>query len=338
MVPVTGVEAADEGGGRTIASLYHTREERRSPEGMELMDGVSMGVLLEVEAGYAEQGDESESDVVLATFELGIDAELTEAVSGHVLLLWEEDDTEPIDLDEGYITLGETEAVPLFLKAGKMYVPFGSFHSHFISDPLTLELGETRESAVLVGYGNEWATLSVGAFNGDIEGDSEENHADDLVASLSVTPSDGVEFGVSWISDLGDSDVLQEGLLENVQTNGYSDVAALGAYLHVEVAKVVLDIEYIGAIEDFSPGQLGAAAAKPSTWNVELAVTPFDALELAAKSEGSDDFPDQPELQYGLAASYGLTENMTLAAEYLRGEFDEMPDRDMLTAQMAMEF
>ncbi|MEE8300436.1 MAG: LbtU family siderophore porin [Desulfatiglandales bacterium] len=113
--------------------------------------------------------DERSSDIVLATVELGVDADIAKHVKGHILFLFEEDDTEPIEVDEGIISIDGEDVLPLYLNAGTMYVPFGRFESHFISDPLTLELGETRESAVLGGFANDWVELSLGTFNGDID-------------------------------------------------------------------------------------------------------------------------------------------------------------------------
>ena len=57
------------------------------------------------------------------------------------------------------------------------------------------------------------------------------------------------------------------------------------------------------------------------------------------KLEGSDAFPDMPETQYGLAATYALTEKATLALEYLHGTFEEEVDsRDLVTSQVAVAF
>jgi hypothetical protein len=112
---------------------------------------VTLSGVVEVEAASSEDfAGADTSDITLATVELGLDAEITEWVNAHLLLLWEEDDTEPMDLDEGTITLGNLEKFPLYLTAGKMYVPFGAFESNMISDPLPLELGENRESVKLV--------------------------------------------------------------------------------------------------------------------------------------------------------------------------------------------
>ena len=76
--------------------------------------------LIEVEAftmdGY---NGEDESDIVLATVELGVDAQIADWVSGQIVLLWEEDDTEPMDVDVGTITLGNMEMFPVYLTAVK---------------------------------------------------------------------------------------------------------------------------------------------------------------------------------------------------------------------------
>ncbi|MCK5738342.1 LbtU family siderophore porin [bacterium] len=158
------------------------------------LDRITISGVLEAEAGYTStdydepsESDENESDAALATMEFGIDAELNEYVSGHALFLWEEDDTEPVDLDEGFITISGGDVMPLYLSAGKMYVPFGNFESTMISDPLTLELGETRESAIQVGFESEGFYGSVYVFNGDIDEDGEDSHIDNFGANAGFT-------------------------------------------------------------------------------------------------------------------------------------------------------
>lgn len=186
-------------------------------EGIVLGPGIRAGVLLEVEASVGKEGGEDISDVALATFELGIDAELNELVSGHVLLLWEEGDTEPIDLDEGTITIGGSEDMPFSITAGKLYVPFGRFNSHFVSDPITLELAETRESAVILGYAQGMIEIQIGAFNGDLNEEGDDDDVDDIVASVILSPIESLSFGVSWISDIGEAGGMEEGLAEAVE-------------------------------------------------------------------------------------------------------------------------
>jgi len=54
-------------------------------------------------------------------------------------------------VDEGTITIGNADVTPIYLTAGRMYIPFGNFESNMISDPITLTMSETREEAFQLG-------------------------------------------------------------------------------------------------------------------------------------------------------------------------------------------
>lgn len=317
------------------------------------LDRISIAGLIEVEAGYEDIDfddpaveDEDSSDLTLATVELGIDVDFIKHVSGHVLLLWEEDDTEPLDVDEAYIRLDGEDVLPLYLQAGKMYVPFGKFDTHFISDPNTLELGETRESAAVIGYANEMVELSFGVFNGDIDEAGKDDHIDSFVAGAVFTlpeeavPGLALAAGASWISNIADSDVLTD----EIAVDGIADkVDGINAFLTATLnERWTLIAEYLGALDEFEAGELAfdeGEALEPKTWNFEIGCAVTDALTLAAKYEGGDDLGGLlPDSQYGAVASYALFENTTLALEYLHGEFENDDERDLVTAQLAFEF
>ncbi|ABA88136.1 hypothetical protein Pcar_0881 [Syntrophotalea carbinolica DSM 2380] len=316
------------------------------------LDRISLSGLIEVEAGYIDidsddpEADGDESDLTLATVELGIDVDLIKHVSGHVLLLWEEDDTEPLDVDEATIRLDGEDVIPLYLEAGKLYVPFGNFESHFISDPLTLELGETRESAAIVGYANDLFDVSFGVFNGDIDEDGKDDHIDSFVASAVYTMPDDVvtdlelTTGISWISNLADSDVLTD---EIDGDNIRDKVSGISLFVIANwQERLTFIAEYLGALDSFDAGELafdGGKALEPKTWNLELGYAISEKLTVAAKYEGGDDLGDLlPENQYGLVAGYALFEGTSLSLEYLHGEFANDDEQDILTAQLAFEF
>jgi hypothetical protein len=317
-------------------------------------DKITLSGLIEAEAHYENYDyddpaidDDDSSDITLATVELGVDVDIIKHVKGHVLFLWEEDDTEPVDVDEGFITLDGEDVVPLYLNVGKLYVPFGNFESHFISDPLTLELGETRESALTVGCKNEWIDVSVSAFNGDIDETGEDNHIETYVASASFSvPGElisnfGIAGGVSYISNIGDSDSLQDEIDSDVGIKDY--VNGFNAFLSISfMDKLFLECEYLGALDEFEAGELsfdGGNKFQPKTWNFELAYAATDRLEVAVKYEGGDDLGNfLPEDQYGAAVTYSLFENTSLAIEYLHGEFENDDERDVVTTQLAVEF
>jgi len=101
-----------------------------------LPGGLSFSGAVQVEAGFENgYGDEKTGDITLATVELGLESEVSEWVRANVVLLWEEDNTPQVEVDEATITLGNAERSPLYLTAGKFAVPFGSYGTTMISDP-----------------------------------------------------------------------------------------------------------------------------------------------------------------------------------------------------------
>ena len=308
---------------------------------------VSLSGLVEVEARYEkfDSTDTDSSDIVLATGELGVDVDIQRHVGGHVLFLWEEGDTEPVDIDEGFIILEGEDVVPLHLNAGKMYIPFGYFKSHFISDPVTLEIGETNESAVKAGFAKDWVELCVAVFNGDIDEQGDENHIDGFVGTARFTlpedsvPNVGLTAGVSYLSNIADSDGLQGETPGAIKEH----VGGFGAFLSVSfMDRFFFEAEYIGASDEFEAGELSFDAGKrlkPKARNFELAYALSEDLEMAFKYEGGDDLGDfQPDKQLGGVISYDLFERTTLALEYLNGEFENDDQRDLITSQLAIEF
>jgi len=240
---------------------------------------VTLSGVVEVEAASAEDFDGNDtSDITLATVALGLDAEITEWVNAHILLLYEEDDTEPMDLDEGTITLGNLEKFPLYFTAGKMYVPFGYFESNMISDPLTLELGETRESAALVGFEVSDFYGSLYTFNSDIN----ETGDDDTIASFGANAGYGYEndnmsldIGADWINNIAATDIFK-GYFGDVGITEVQDYpSGLTVHLTLGYGPFMLIGEYLGALDAFQVDELefNGTGAEPSAWNLEVAYT-----------------------------------------------------------------
>jgi hypothetical protein len=288
---------------------------------------VTLSGVVELELASAEdfEGNDT-SDITLATVELGLDAEIKEWVNAHLLFLWEEDDTEPVDLDEGTITLGNLEKFPLYLTAGKMYVPFGAFESNMISDPLTLELGENRESAAQVGFEASDFYGSFYAFNSDIN----EIGDDDEINSFGVDVGYGLEngnmsldLGVGWINNLSSSDSLTDFLNPTIQDYP----AGLTAHLTLGYGPFMLIGEYLGALDAFQIDELdfNGTGAEPSAWNIEAAYTreiKGKETTFAVGYQQTDEAFALGLAEERILASIGVEiwENTSLAFEYLHEE------------------
>ncbi|MCJ7616816.1 MAG: LbtU family siderophore porin [Desulfobacterales bacterium] len=321
-------------------------------------DKIHPSACIEVEAFYQDYNfhdpsvrDTDTSDLKLATVAFGFDVDIAKHVKGSLFFLYEEDDTEPFDIDEGIITIDGEDIVPLVVHLGKMYVPFGRFKSYFIRDPLTLELGETNESAVIGCFSNNRLALSVGTFNGDVDetGEASFNHIDNYLASACFTlpektvPDLNLTAGISGISNIADSN--------NLQTVGTGVSAAtiknhIGGFNAFIIASLLdryfFNAEYLGAIDDFEAGELsfdGGKAYRPEVWTIEFAYGLTDRLNLAVCYEGSNDCGDfLPKKQFGGGVSYCLFKNTSVALEYLYGKYENKYTRHLMTTQLAIGF
>lgn len=318
------------------AELYHTLEEKKKPGlAREIAERVTFGGLVEVE-GFVDSNKKvgDTSDVTLATVELDFDARLNKRVGAHVLFLWEEDSTDPIEVDEGTITVDFFDG--LRFVGGKKYLPFGVFKSHFVSDPQTLELGETNATAAELVFSGERVEASGGVFKGSVSEAGSDDKVDDYYLSLSVSPAEPIVLGGFYMSNLAESGA------ELTASTVAETVAGWGGFLVFGWQGLKFDAEVISAVGSFDPADLDADSDgrgdRPLAWNIEAAYDVTDRLEVAVKFEGNDDFPDFPETQYGAAASFGLYENVALSAEYLHGEFADDTERDLGTVQIAVEF
>jgi len=328
---------------------------KRQPESDKWYDRLQISGLIEVEASHGKTDfkdsaveDEKTSDVDLATVELGVDAKISAHVDGHVLFKYEDDD---LFVDEGFITIVGTETIPVYLIAGRQYIPFGNYDSHFVTDPNTLVLGETNEGAVVAGYrfGGGMVDVSVGAFNGRAKKSDKDDVVNSFVGSVVVSPIENIKFGASYTSNIAGSDSFSEEAPEGPMVdpdNLDSLVGGWSAFVTFEfLERFKLIGEYVGALDNFKAGEIYDPAdlkeRKPSAWNVELGVTIIDNLGLAVRYGGSDDGGADflPESQYGAVLNWGFFKNTNLALEYLHGEFeDDAQETDSFVAQLAVEF
>ncbi len=292
-------------------------------------DVVVSGVI-EAEAGFSSDFNQVDtSDITLATVELGFDAQINDRITGHLLLLHEEDDT-PLEVDEGTITLEMGNGWNL--TAGQMYVPFGVYESNMVSDPLTLELGETRESALLVSYEANGFYGSAYIFNGDTSKASTPAGEDSIEHSgLSigyVMENDGysLDVGLDYISSLGDSDGISAGL-PDVDADGLPDPLTSfvsGTTLHAIYNNDALSVifEYVVS-DDFNATELifNTRGASVSAFNIEAGYG-FDWGTAAIGYQSTDEAfaLSLPESRILVTASKDIFEDTTLSFEHAMDE------------------
>ena len=312
-------------------------------------DSVEVGGLLEVEAAYENtyEGDSS-SDAVLATMELAVTAQVTDWVGGQVVLLHEEDDT-GLEVDVATMTVGPA-AGPWSFTAGQYFVPFGTFESNFISDPMTLELGETRESALQFGIESGVFQGAIYAFNGDSD-ENGDDRFENLGAMLGfAAENENSEFAVSvsYISNIGDTDSLQDTIEVD---EDYDSVPGWSASGMLRFGSLSFLAEYLGASEGFEAHEMefDGDGAEPRSYMLEAAYD-FDlagkSLTIAVGYQETDEALalELPEERFMLGFSTEMMEGVTLAIEgafdgdYSASDGGTGKDAEIVTVQLASEF
>lgn len=311
--------------------------------------GIELSALIEVEASRSDpyEGDTS-SDIALATAEIGLAGQITDAVSGEITLLYEGETT---DVDVASITIAPSESF-WSVTAGQIFVPFGSFESNMVSDPLTLEIGETRERAVQLDFGSDALAASVYAFNGT---NKQNDGADDKIDNFGATFGYAVEndsFGFSasigYINDIGDSDSLQGGLGTN-DIRDHVPGQTMSAILTTGPFTVIG--EYVSASDEFQAAELAfnGEGAQPEAWNIEAGYS-FDlagkgaTVALGVQGTGEALALELPKTRTLATLSVGIMDNTTLAFEYSQDKDYDVSEggtgntASTLTAQLAVEF
>ena len=325
-----------------------------SGQGDGWLNSIEISGVVEVEAAYADpSGGNEESDAAVATVELGIAAQISDMVSAEVVLLHEEDDT-PLEVDVATMTFGSG---PWAVMVGQYFVPFGVFESSFISDPLTLELGETRESALQFGFESGGFHGAVYTFNGNLDEDGDSEIDSFGVAAGYSAEGEGTEFGVNlaYISDIGDSDSLQDLINESLSgdVDYDSQVGGWSASALLRFGNLSLLTEYLGATENFEVDELAfeGEGAEPTSYMIEAALK-FELAGIPATFFVGYQETDEaaalelPEERFLVGLSVEMMEGVTLAVE---GTFDEDygnsdagdysgGDADIVTLQLATEF
>lgn len=335
--------AADGGFADRLAAL-----ENAANQG--LPSWLNLSGAIEVEANYSSGYDKvKDSDIDLTNVELRIDVPLTDYFSGYALMKWEEDGSEGVFIDEGGIVLGSVDEYGISVTAGKLYVPFGVFETGMISDPLTLELGETREGAAVVDFGAGGFYGATYTFNSEIGDDADDDMIDafGVVAGYTYeTEEVSIDLSAGWISNLtssgGFSDYLDDASITLL--DDYTSGATISAIVGFD--DFTLIGEYLTALDD---DYLKAEDSKPETWNLELGygfkISGHDATA-AVSYQGSDEaaFLGLPETRIGATVGFVIIDGLGIALEYIHDEDYDTSDggtgdsADTVTCQLALEF
>ena len=303
---------------------------------------IEIGGAIELEAVNESpyEGDNTSSADV-GTAELSIGAAINESVSGGIVIEHDDDD---IVLAEAVLTYAP-EGSGFSVTGGLQGLPFGVYDTNLVSDPLTMDLGDTGQVSVVIGGEAEQFNWSAFAFKGDHQVNGDDRIEGFGAAAGYAVEGDGAGFGVnlSWISDIADADGFDDAR-DEAGLDAYADrVAGMGASAQLSLGDFTLLGEYVTALDSFDgmmdtgetdnnndpifAPELGfnGTGAEPSAWMFELAygfaLGDRDAT-FAVGYQTSDEAQAHglPESRVLGALSVDVMENVGLALEWKRDE------------------
>jgi hypothetical protein len=302
--------------------------------------------LLEVETerqeiDFSDNVSDVDHEDTAETLQLGLDFTLSDMINAEFVIDYEAE-TGHLELDEGVINLeGETWGV----SAGRLYVPFGEYYSHFVTGPL-LEFGETRSSAALAA---DYSPINifeifVYAFEGDAGETGRSRNAVDWGVGFELNSLDELwKFGAGYLSDLAESDAL---LLDDFDNRYENRVGGWNIYILRGMEPFEFTLEAVAAAGHYR--ELDASEDEPWAANLEIAWFPRPAIQFAARVERSGELADEPKWQYDISAARRIGKYISIAVDYLYGEYqndfvfddddNELDQRNLFTAQFGLEF
>lgn len=231
-----------------------------------------LGGLIEIDGSvYRPEHGPSSTDLTLSTVEISAAIALTRQLSAAVSTLYEQHATS-LEIDTAHLHYQFIQP-DIRLFAGQLYLPFGQYHTGLVSDPLNLDLGESRQTTLLLEYHHRGFISAAYWFDGDIH-QQDRSVLDHWGLQLGFS-NDHYALGLDYISSLDNAAGLQDGLLSNTIDQ---HIAGLSANIRITVANFTLIAEHTAALDTINNASINGA--KPRARNLEIDY----AFELVGKS------------------------------------------------------
>ena len=243
---------------------------------------------------------------------------------------------------------------PWSLAAGRQFLPIGVFDTRMISDPLTLEVAETNEESVSVGWSSGGLHATLFGFGKD-DGLESANGVGGYGAAISFASEreqTGLALNLALTSDFSYSANVLSLLADTTANEGPADrIAGVSAHAALRYGAATLIAEYVGALESYAFREMEFAGrgAQPASWLLEAACD-YDVLgrnvtaALGYQATREALALELPARRLLAVLSVQLAEPFTLAVEWARdrdypaGKGGSGETSTFVTAQLSWAF
>lgn len=287
-------------------------------------DNVSVAGAVGIEAAFEEDFDGKTSNgFETATVDVAVEAEIDGWVGATAALAMS--DGAGIEVDEAFVTLAPADTA-VSIRFGRQRLPFGVYESELISDALAKELGDTGQDAAVLGVKLGGVGASGFLFNGDLDrkgGDTAGvRNAGFALDYLIETGDVSIGVGVSYINDIGESDLAEEAI---AGTAGSGMVPGGATSVIGRFGGMTVIAEYVTALEDFGADELAheGDGARPAAWGVEASYgREMYGRDVSAAIAWHRSIEAQalglPESRFLVGFSIGFADGVGLTLEYRR--------------------
>ena len=309
------------------------------------------GGAIELEAFYEltnpKEGEkEKTSELALSSVEFIVEAEIKNCLRASIQV--EKEDEKGVVIDKAIAHFqadGVCKPDPSFDSSwygsiGKMDIPFGLFESHLISDPLTLELGETKGKAIVIGAHNNLFNAYTGMYNGNMVKTGSVDHIENFFGAVYFTTKEdtlGFVYGICYISNIADSDGLIDFIEDKFEKDTIEENVP-GASVSLSVCyneQYYLEAEYVLALKEFKENK----NFEPKAWNIEFAFLPVNEVEVTLGYSGSKDTLDfLPESHIGISGVYEIFDNVNIGLECFYEKLENNDATISAISQFRIEF
>ena len=322
---------------------FKTLSERRDAgQAHRLTPWLLVSPALEIESEVLEYRPENNQHYTLRerskSIQLDIELIPTQWLQAEIEYAYE-DQLDEFELEEAAveIVMGDFK-----LGLGRIYVPFGEYYSRFVSGPV-LEFAETRGRSAVFSYEpDDQLELALFAFKSKLNKTPEEENNLDWGLAVQFTSEENLSFGVSYLSDLSETD---DKLLDDFAAY-INKVDAISAYTNIELGSYEVSVEYVQALGRFK--ELEVDQDKPRAWNIELGIYPGGSFDWALRLEGSRELEEAPRYQAGISMTWYLNKYLLTSANILHGQFrpgffeddsgQMINSQNLFSAQMSLSF
>ena len=323
------------------ANMLFLTSAANSAWAVEVSDQLEVAGAAELEYGANRGTEGNEYGTAISKAEFGAAIKPNDKLEARVKWLYEEDlkaVSTPLEVDEANAIWHVRPENKLDITAGKKYLKFGSFDTNMVSDPLTLDLGETRQDKVLEVTSKQGNFNTTGyVFSGTAPKiDGTGKHKSGYGFSVGYE-SEKVNAGVDYLSNLAESKAFVD---HNSVTK---KVPAMALYASTSLGGVALKAEHLTAVKSFQAGDLEetiTSAAKPSATHIEadLDLKKERVLALSANKTSNAEEIGLPKNNYGITYAQPLYKNISGGIELARAKnYDATTDKS-LTMKLSYEF